>query len=934
MTAAQKKTIVPENGIAIRVIGCLLSLSAIATSFVFGRSPVPTINFSLTDLSLLIMSAWLCIGGCMLSYHYRANFPQPMKTLLNIGAVTIALNLARELWVTNVNADQFDFANPLMNTLIATMVISSFELRSRNDLLVTATFGLSLMALSGFSGRSMLFAAAVLLYILLGAVLLLLAARSSSSSAQVADHRLVSANCRGRYRPALIAAVLLLPLSSLAAFSFVPRLDQIMDNLVISTRTLMTEVIYKARSDRTLGQLPVGMRKDKSLTSPNLKAHNPNDFKEHGSWKPKLAPEAKPEPAAATKPKPAAVIKPKPVLQTKPKPAAKTKTKPASQEGPKPALPAKTGTQQKSSAKPGTISPPKAERSSAPPQGEKPALPSRPNVADKHQQPAANSTPSQAQAPPPAPQPNRKTKVQDKQISKPATRAEAPTNLPARTSNPQKTIKSAPPPQSAQQPTRASAKKTGVSSKPPSTKSLDTASVRIDVPVSESNELLMTLSCNRNVYLRTTTFDTFDGQSWTRNNKSAPLMLNPTERGIDATRARALQVSAALPVMELTEKITFKSLTTTAVPVGGIAKQISLITNVSVDDNGNIESLAPLPPGQTYTAICDWPVFSLPTMRKAESLADTNDDLLSAYLKLPANESREMILLSQQLVANGSNRFQQAESIVSYLREHCKYGTQSAQSDGTVNLADKFVFDTKAGDCKSFATAFCMLCRAAGIPSRYVAGFIPGDFDPVTGTTLIRSKHTHAWAEIYMEPYGWIPFDPTPGGMLPARPEQKYYNYKEIRRQTQQYAATTGKRVALTVVSVFRYLALLIYAAGILIAVVLVGYTISMLRGLLKHMREQRLRFHPAHALRRRVLKKLRRLGLVENSADTGADIIRRLQETLAEKPQTSGLDAAALTQNVQEFFTTYNALVFGKTGDIKSLKTLTLSIESQFRRN
>jgi hypothetical protein len=62
-----------------------------------------------------------------------------------------------------------------------------------------------------------------------------------------------------------------------------------------------------------------------------------------------------------------------------------------------------------------------------------------------------------------------------------------------------------------------------------------------------------------------------------------------------------------------------------------------------------------------------------------------------------------------------------------------------------------------------------ILLRAANpdnpIPTRLVQGFLPGA--RVAGSTLetVENKNAHAWVEVYFPGYGWIPFDPTGGGV-------------------------------------------------------------------------------------------------------------------------------------------------------------------------
>ena len=54
-----------------------------------------------------------------------------------------------------------------------------------------------------------------------------------------------------------------------------------------------------------------------------------------------------------------------------------------------------------------------------------------------------------------------------------------------------------------------------------------------------------------------------------------------------------------------------------------------------------------------------------------------------------------------------------------------------------------------------------VLARELEIPSRVVWGFTPGDVAD-NGVITVRDTNAHAWVELWIEPYGWFPFDPTP----------------------------------------------------------------------------------------------------------------------------------------------------------------------------
>ncbi|HEX2578142.1 MAG TPA: transglutaminase family protein, partial [Aquihabitans sp.] len=68
---------------------------------------------------------------------------------------------------------------------------------------------------------------------------------------------------------------------------------------------------------------------------------------------------------------------------------------------------------------------------------------------------------------------------------------------------------------------------------------------------------------------------------------------------------------------------------------------------------------------------------------------------------------------------------------------------------------------SREGWCEQIASSLVVLARANGLPARLVTGFVPSERDAVTGTYVVRAKDAHAWAEVWFEGLGWVPFDPT-----------------------------------------------------------------------------------------------------------------------------------------------------------------------------
>ena len=91
------------------------------------------------------------------------------------------------------------------------------------------------------------------------------------------------------------------------------------------------------------------------------------------------------------------------------------------------------------------------------------------------------------------------------------------------------------------------------------------------------------------------------------------------------------------------------------------------------------------------------------------------------------------------------------------------------------NSADEFLFNTRAGFCEHYASAFVLLMRAANIPARVVAGYQGGELNSVDGYLEVRQSDAHAWAEVWLAGKGWIRIDPT-AAVAPER-VQRSLNY-------------------------------------------------------------------------------------------------------------------------------------------------------------
>ncbi|KAA1175104.1 DUF3488 domain-containing protein [Marinobacter salinexigens] len=86
------------------------------------------------------------------------------------------------------------------------------------------------------------------------------------------------------------------------------------------------------------------------------------------------------------------------------------------------------------------------------------------------------------------------------------------------------------------------------------------------------------------------------------------------------------------------------------------------------------------------------------------------------------------------------------------------------------NGIDTLLFDEKKGFCAHYAGATTFVLRAAGIPSRIVAGYQGGEPGAGGEYLIVRQYDAHAWVEAWIEGRGWVRIDPT-AAIAPQRIE-------------------------------------------------------------------------------------------------------------------------------------------------------------------
>ena len=121
----------------------------------------------------------------------------------------------------------------------------------------------------------------------------------------------------------------------------------------------------------------------------------------------------------------------------------------------------------------------------------------------------------------------------------------------------------------------------------------------------------------------------------------------------------------------------------------------------------------------------------------------------------------------------------------SFYRNEFSYTMSPGRPPNGRDVVEYFLTKRRRGYCAHFASSACLLLRSIGIPTRYVEGYVISPEDINQGTVIdtdttswktgdygyeesavieveISDASAHAWIEVYIDGYGWIPYEMTP----------------------------------------------------------------------------------------------------------------------------------------------------------------------------
>lgn len=159
------------------------------------------------------------------------------------------------------------------------------------------------------------------------------------------------------------------------------------------------------------------------------------------------------------------------------------------------------------------------------------------------------------------------------------------------------------------------------------------------------------------------------------------------------------------------------------------------------------------------------------------------------YLRVPDTEAMHEVreefsdIISNADLSSARGEITVLQNIRERITARSEYSLRPGKTPSNRDFVNYFLLENHKGYCIHYATAGVMLARMAGIPARYATGYVVvgDDFNKDTlqddGTYRIdvKDNRSHAWAEVYINGIGWMPFEFTAGysntSVQPQAPE-------------------------------------------------------------------------------------------------------------------------------------------------------------------
>lgn len=178
------------------------------------------------------------------------------------------------------------------------------------------------------------------------------------------------------------------------------------------------------------------------------------------------------------------------------------------------------------------------------------------------------------------------------------------------------------------------------------------------------------------------------------------------------------------------------------------------------------------------------------------------------YLQLPDNDSMDEIrsefadILDSASGETAADKLETLQQLRDKVSSMTTYSLSPGKTPSNRDFVNYFLLENKQGYCIHYASSGVLLARMAGIPARYATGYImvSDDFNnnsknkDGTYTVQLKDNRSHAWTEVYLDGFGWVPFEFTAGYSSNAINTETTTATTTATEQTKTTTVSTGTR--------------------------------------------------------------------------------------------------------------------------------------------
>lgn len=260
------------------------------------------------------------------------------------------------------------------------------------------------------------------------------------------------------------------------------------------------------------------------------------------------------------------------------------------------------------------------------------------------------------------------------------------------------------------------------------------------------DDVLFTVRSDRPLRTRLAAFDVYDGATWGSSSawRRAGTTINPPAR-------------PGAAIASVVAEITIERLDGPWLPSIGDTTSVRGIEAIVDPASGSLATDERFTSGRRYTIAANVADFAPAVLENASLAGDAGT---AQALQLPEGVPTPLQEMAAVATSEATTPFQRAALLALYLKQNFRLDPEHTPGHSYAHLVNAFP-GTGVGTDEQFATAFAVMGRLAGMPTRIVVGFEPGT-EVQPGVYEVRSGDVAVWPEVRFNDLGWVEVDASP----------------------------------------------------------------------------------------------------------------------------------------------------------------------------